>query len=508
MSFDRRLWYDTTPAAADLANWDAATLYFSRDGNTGNAPTTNAYRLVAQLNHTGDSANHRAAYRGNGAGWAADAFSFSSLATWQGNALNDDVDDRGWGVTFRVPFASLGLSGPPAPGTIWGLALQLHDRDDAAGTAIPLKFWPENMNSAQPSTWGQVHFGLPAYTPPPAQPGGTLTIRQGLNAPAVPDAAVGGTIDNLCPGESNFIWNQWGNANFAGAEAVNIQNQGNIADWPCFAKYYLTFPLSALPAGKSIQSATLTLHQQGGSDPTRAQPSLLQALTVAEDWNENTLTWNNAPLALENVGQTWAYVVANCGVPGGTPWPCVARDFDVSRAVAQAYASGIPLRLAIYEADLARHSGKHFTSSDVGDWNAVGRPTLTVVWGESFPALTKRSRPVAVDSGGSVTYTLQWSGNGAALTLSDTLPAGLSAPSGLSVNLGTAQYSAATRQITWSGSPAVGQVVTMSYSVTVQATGPRMLTNTAQLSGSAGSSSASANIFVDSFEIFLPMLRR
>jgi hypothetical protein len=329
-----------------------------------------------------------------------------------------------------------------------------------------------------------------------------------LNGAVVPDVGVGGTIGNLCPGSANFIWNQWGNANFSGATGVNIQNQGNLGDWPCFAKYYLTFPLSGLPAGKSIQSATLTLHQWGGSDPGTARPSLLQALTVAEDWSENSITWNNAPLALENVGQTWAGVVDDCGAPGGTAWPCVARQFDVSRAVALSYAAGLPLRLAIYEADLALHSGKYFTTSDEAAWNAAGRPTLTVVWGESFPQLTKRLQHVAVASGGSTTFTLQWSGNGQALSLTDTLPAGLSSPNGLSVNVGSVQYSAATRQVTWSGTPAVGQIVTLTYNAIAQISGPQALTNTAQLTGSAGSSSASATLYVDGIEGFLPLVRK
>jgi len=200
--------------------------------------------------------------------------------------------------------------------------------------------------------------------------------------------------------------------------------------------------------------------------------------------------------------------VDDCGVPGGTPWPCVARQFDVSRAVAQAYATGAPLRLAIYEADMEAHSGKYFTTSDEDDWNAVGRPTLSVVWGETFPALTKQAYPVGVDSGKEVTYTLQWSGNGDALSLVDQLPDGLGAPSGLSVTSGSAQYTPATHQVSWSGSPAAGQVVTLTYSVTVQASGPLALTNTAQLNGDAGSSSASALIIVDGFESFLPFIRR
>jgi hypothetical protein len=507
--FDRYLWYDTTPAASELASWDAVSLYINRDGNTGATPSTNAYRLVAQLNKYEDRANYQVAYRGNGSAWSQEPLSFSTLSTWRGNNPNDRTDDRGWGVTFRIPFASLGLSGPPSAGTIWGLALQLHDRDDAAGTSIPVKLWPEAMTGTQPSTWGQIHFGLPTYTPPPSQPGGTVTIRQGLNGASVPDAGVGGTIGNLCPGDANFIWNQWGSANFAGAPGVNIQSQGtNIADWPCFAKYYLTFPLTALPTGKSIQSATLTLHQWGGSDPGLALPSLLQALTVADSWNENTLTWNNAPLAQENVAQVWADVVEDCGVIGGTPWPCVARQFDVSRAVAQAYAAGTPLRLAVYEADLEAHSGKYFTTSDEADWNAVGRPTLSVVWGETFPPLTKSAQPIRVNSGGEVTYTLRWSGNGEALTLVDQLPAGLSAPSGLNASTGAVQYTPASRQVSWSGSPAAGQTVTLSYTVTAQESGPLALTNTAQLSGAGGSSSASALIIVDGFESYLPFVRR
>ena len=35
------------------------------------------------------------------------------------------------------------------------------------------------------------------------------------------------------------------------------------------------------------------------------EPSYIQVLTVAEDWNEATLTWNNAPMAERNVAGTW-----------------------------------------------------------------------------------------------------------------------------------------------------------------------------------------------------------
>ena len=64
-------------------------------------------------------------------------------------------------------------------------------------------------------------------------------------------------------------------------------------------------------------------------------------------------------------------------------WPGVERHWDLSGAVAEAYAAGKPLRLVLYEADMAYHSGKYFATSDTGEWNAQGRPKLKVTWGDS-----------------------------------------------------------------------------------------------------------------------------
>ena len=91
----------------------------------------------------------------------------------------------------------------------------------------------------------------------------------------------------------------WGDLNWAGKTFLNIQHLDPISEWPCFSKYYVTFPLDSLPEGKVVLSATLTLYQFGnagaGQDP---QPSFIQAFTIAEDWEESALTWNNAPLAV------------------------------------------------------------------------------------------------------------------------------------------------------------------------------------------------------------------
>jgi hypothetical protein len=221
-------------------------------------------------------------------------------------------------------------------------------------------------------------FGIPAYHPPAAMPQGTATIRQGLNGASVIDGHVGG--HTTC-GDGLDHWTEWGEANYAGYDQINIQNQWDIADYPCFSKYYVTFPLDALPPDKTIISARLTMHlfgNAGGGEWGDPPDSYIQALAVGEEWEEATLSWNSAPMAIENITGTWVHPV----LPGEEDLPH-PYEWDVGHAVAEATARGEPLRMALYSADGPMHTGKYFWSSDVGDWNASGRPTLTVVWGDA-----------------------------------------------------------------------------------------------------------------------------
>lgn len=375
--FDRRTWYDTTPTAATLEQWDAVTLSLNLNGNSGAAPTTTSFRFVNQLRWYEPAANYQTAYRGNGSGWSSHNAPFSTIASWVSEGVpNTNTDDRGWVASYRIPFSSLGLAQRPSEGTVWGLGLWLHDRDAATASAIPAQTWPESAQLTTPSTWGQLHFGLPAYTPPSNTAQDSTTIRHGQNGAAVTDAHVGGGFDCGEAYNPNFF-NGWGDANYnndPNKHQFNVQNQANLGDWPCLSKVYITFPLTTIPAHKVIRSATLTLYHFGNSNPAEADDSLIHVLSVGEDWSEASITWNNAPLALENFTITRVSPLAT--YPG---WPGVARTFDVSRAVAQAYANGTPLRLAIYSTDSAMHSGKYFFSSDA---DLAGRPLLTVQWGE------------------------------------------------------------------------------------------------------------------------------
>lgn len=380
--FDRHLWYDPSASKDKMTAYDAVTIYLNSGGNTGGSPDSGVFQLIGQLNWTEDRSKYQAAYQGNGSGWVAAAIPFTSKTIWRGNSPNDNgSDDRGWAITFYIPFSSLGLSGPPAQGTAWGLGLSLHDRDDAVGMPIPDQNWPPGMSSSAPVTWGQLAFGLPAYSPSSTAPAGTVKIRHGLDGAIVRDGEVGG--DNICSVNLKSYFTEWGENKNPGSEKnadLNIQNQHDVGDWPCFSKAYLSFPLDLVPKDKKIISATLTLHlyaNAGGGDWGTPHPSLIQVATTAQDFDEATLTWNNAPLALENISRAWVYPLESA-----PDWPGKPYTWEISQAVVNAYAVGQPLRLVLYSMDGNYDSGKYFVSSDMADWNRRGRPTVDILWGE------------------------------------------------------------------------------------------------------------------------------
>jgi hypothetical protein len=376
--FDRQLWYDTSPAESDLTAWDAVSLYLERANPGSSALSAASYRFIAQLNHWQPRADYQTAYRGTTTGWETADIAFSTETGWRGEAPNGP-DARGWLVTFRIPYSSLGLSGPPQEGTLWKLALAVHDRDDAGGAPIELQTWPEGANSVSPETWGELRFGIPTFTPTAVAAVTQVDIRHGLNGAIVRDAPVGGHTICGQPFWPDFF-SGWGDAVhqdvYTPPDQFNVQNQWDVADWPCFSKFYITFPLDRVPMDKAIVSASLTLHQFGNTLPEEAVPSQIQVLSVGEEWQEETVTWNNAPLAVENGTRTTVYPLQEAA-----PWPGIPYSWDVSREVVRAHEAGEPVRLVLYSADGPYHTGKYFSSSETGDWNEIARPTLTVRYG-------------------------------------------------------------------------------------------------------------------------------
>ena len=274
---------------------------------------------------------------------------------------------------LQNPLHQPGLSGPPVSGDVWGFGVVVHDRDDAIGTPIADKKWPIGMESMRSRSWGQLAFGLPVHSPPLSQPNGSITIRQGLNGANVVDGEIGGHT-NCGQGLDRFY--EWGEANYAYIDRINIQNQYDLSDFPCFSKFYITFPLDQVPAGKVVSAANLTLYQfgnAGGGEWGQAPGSFIQVFTVAGDWKEETITWNNAPQAVENVSHSLVPWLESYPGPKGIP-----RTWDVTTAVSEAYLTGKPIRLALYSADSERHSGKYFWSSEFD--LIESRPSLNISW--------------------------------------------------------------------------------------------------------------------------------
>ena len=506
---DRRLWYNPNPSPSDLTSWDAVSLYLRPGGATGATPDAASYRFDAQLSRGGvDRTLYQAAYRGNGSQWALTPVPFMTAADWNSTTgPNNDRDAHGWMLWYEIPFASLGLSGPPAQGTVWGLAVAVHDRDSQAGPPLATQIWPETMLSTRPATWGELVFGLkPAYVPASAQPQGTAVIRHGLNGARVIDADVGGS--SMCGSEasSNYFLG-WGELNYAGKVFLNVQRVDPISEWPCFSKYYVTFPLDSVPEGTVVLSASLTLYQSGHAGENESpgpQPSLIQVFSIYEDWNESTLTWNNAPLA----GDLVASARVNPLDSTPPPWPGIPRQWDVGGAVAEAHAAGQPLRLALYSADGPFHSGKYFFSSNIGG-DGAGRPTLTVVWGSPLANLRKTAVTRTAYAGDVITYTLSIAGDGKSLTLIDTLPVGVGAPTALTWSGTSAAptYDSEAHRLTWNDAPSTGTVVTLSYQTEVTAPGRAVLTNVATLRhGDTLIDEASVTVLVNPYHIALPLI--
>jgi pimeloyl-ACP methyl ester carboxylesterase len=149
----------------------------------------------------------------------------------------------------------------------------------------------------------------------------------------------------------------------AGYEQFNIQNQWDVADFPCFSKYYVTFPLASVPKGKAIVSARVRLNLFGnaGYQPGDAKPSAVDVLTVSDDWAENTITWNNAPYAAQNISVTWVDPVDASRHLAPRPWLLVhgsADDVvpvDDARVLAEAAGPSAEVRIVANGAHRLRH---------------------------------------------------------------------------------------------------------------------------------------------------------
>ncbi len=373
---DHYLWYDTNTSAPNVTKGDNAAIYVNTTTSGSSLLAQHSFKFQAEVNGYKKRSNYQQGYAGNGATWTATNIPFTAIYGWRGHGINGP-EDSGWEMTYHIPFTSLGLSNAPSQGTIWKLAVKVHNQDDAANTPLPETWWPTAGGETDPSGWGNVSFGMPTYQAPTTTSNTTYTVRNGLNGQVVTDGMVGGSLS--CGHLGLNRWTQWGTQTYPGAPQLNIQNESDISDWNCFSKIYITFPLTSLPAGQSVVSGTVTLYEYGNSGVQgQPNPSYIQVATVNQSWNPSTLSWNTAPFVQENINS----MLVNTKSQPKLPPPGLAVTWDVSLALAQAYAAGQPLQLVFYSTDNQYNTGKYFWSSNVANYNAAGRPTLQATLGQ------------------------------------------------------------------------------------------------------------------------------
>jgi hypothetical protein len=135
---------------------------------------------------------------------------------------------------------------------------------------------------------------------------------------------------------------------------------------------------------------------------------------------------------------------------------------------------------------------------------------ITAIEATQAAFLEKTASPTFGRYGTEIEYTLRFRSAGNTLTLVDSLPAGVSAPTGfeLAGTSVTPTYQSSTHRLTWSDTPPSGQV-TIRYTVVIETGETRALFNGAELSGEDGEFGvATATVIASPYQGFLPLVFR
>ncbi|GAB4200888.1 MAG: DNRLRE domain-containing protein [Sandaracinaceae bacterium] len=422
--YDRQIWDEAGPDDG-LSEWDSLTLLLDLDGedDAKGAIDARSLRIDAQARRHGtDRATVRRGERGVWVpvgiepGELSDRRDPDAVLLERGYRGGERDDSRGWHVSFFVGWRALGLTGPPTEGErVLRFAMRAFDRDDASGTrrgaeqTLPLGLAAD----APPSAWGRIELvpaailswaesgagagrSATAYTigspDLPFRPGTEreISIREGAMlgdvVVTVENAAVGAS-ERLCSDDDDYNFGE-GPDSFGGNVGrmyFHVQQQADYADWPCFARAHIRFPLDAVPPGTIVVSARLVMHhKQPTSGGDEGERSLIHVVHVGNTlrgrdvpWTEDDLAWNDAPLPIENLAGAWG---DRTGVTE-TGWDDLPEwRWDVTRAVRRALADGA-VSFALQSTDSEYHTGKEFVrSEDFPDWgDPTQRPRLDLV---------------------------------------------------------------------------------------------------------------------------------
>ncbi len=246
------------------------------------------------------------------------------------------------------------------------------------------------------------------------------------------------------------------------------------------------------------------LHEEIGTDLESDRQILLTESTGdVRAWGSRDGINGGVLLWIDNANHTWKNAVDGVVIPSvsatltvqGLPSGTYAAEWwDTSTGTViqtESFSVGADEELAFGVADLP---------TDI----AVKFALL-----ESAVVLDKTVAPRSGSQGDSVTYTLSFVGTGNALFLTDTLPSATGPPVILPPE-GTGvipTYDLDQHRIRWSDSPALGQEVTIRYTVTITSSASQALVNTAQLRDASGDvSTATATVIANPYRVYLPLI--
>ena len=258
-------------------------------------------------------------------------------------------DCRGWSASTLIPWPNLG--GRPAPGQ------QVPFAAEYAGASLA----------------GMLHWGE-ALAAPSTEPATGVVV-----VPLLEDTVIGG--DSVC-GDPDWptYHPTWGSTpRWGSSPHVLVENQWDVADWPCYNKLLMRADLSAIPYGARVVSATLELARFGQMgyacgycvDPATGSnngtmDTVVQIFDYPVQWSESTATWDTTRYPGPPLHRILTVPLPDDGQEGrsyaSNPLP---EFWDITGPVQAALARG-ELQASVLAATAAGqyHSGKYYYSTE------------------------------------------------------------------------------------------------------------------------------------------------
>jgi alpha-mannosidase len=204
----------------------------------------------------------------------------------------------------------------------------------------------------------------------------------------------------------------------------------------------------------------------------------------------------------------WALKPADDGIVQGI----IARVWNLSASPASfSLSASIPISGAKHtthiETPLEDATVANGTLAD--SLKAEELKTFSLKAAEASGFLEKSASPRAGSKGTTIRYTLSFVGTGNTLNLTDTLPAGVSAPDNFEL-AGTSvspAYNSGEHRLTWSDTPPEGQVVTIRYRAVITTSNTQTLVNHAALTELGGVPGTAQSTVIANPELaYLPLV--